>query len=316
MQQEKRSPPGLVEGSAGDPNLTRWSNETLPHRARDCQYPVTPPLDPLDAEIALRLREEAARLLELHLDVVKPCWPRITGQPEGRRAEVCHLLAVEILRAGASPMKAMGFLSQWLGHCEQPPEARHAFTLREAESTVKSVARRQKSEGLLGYGCKGPLAEWCPYSDKRECAYLAHRRKVRKRESITTLAGAWRLAMAHRIPEGWTERQVWRRRCLLMAFGALEQLKGYSGQALITSERELEYQIEINRGTLRRDLAAMAAAGWIEYAPGLSRQQQGDSLSRGTRIVRLLAEKGAHRNAPSHGAHRNAPSHGAHRNEP
>jgi len=71
MQQEKKSPPGLVEGSAGDPDLTGWSKETLPHRATDCQYPLTDFL-----EAALALHEIGIAALPCHNKAPLVRWQR------------------------------------------------------------------------------------------------------------------------------------------------------------------------------------------------------------------------------------------------
>jgi len=75
--------------------------------------------------------------------------------------------------------------------------------------------------------------------------------------------------------------------------GALETAKGQAGVELITSSRELAYAAGYDHSTVRRDLKAMAAAGWIEYTPGLSRKDQGQGLARGARIRRLLPSEWA-----------------------
>jgi len=250
-----------------------------------------PAPDRLDEAIVSAFREEAARRLELPVEAVKSCVALIPPQPEGQRGYYAFVLAVELLRAGASLVKIAAYIGAWLERCDQPRKANHAFTLRELESTIRSAEKTQETAGLRGYGCyTGPLAELCPYKDAgiSNCPYIAHRRKPMRRERINTLLGAFNLSKAHLVPAHWKSQVIPRRRFLYMAFGALEVIKGYAGGELITSLRELEYQTKISRSTLRRDLEAMAAAGWIEFAPGLSRREKRSLPARGACIRRLL----------------------------
>jgi hypothetical protein len=242
-----------------------------------------------DGQITESLRADLARRLGLPLESIKPCVGNIPPQSEGTRGLYCHLLAVELLRAGASSRVAAAYLGDWIERCDQPPKARHAFTLRDLESTLKSVERRKSQDGLRGYGCRGPLAEYCPYGpvEKGRCPSISRNRRPPKREKITTLLGAFNLAKAHAIPEQWKPGVIVRRRFLLIGIGALESAKGYAGTQLLTSMRELAYQTGISRSTLRRDLEAMADAGWISFTPGVSRREKG-TLARGARIRRLL----------------------------
>jgi len=243
-----------------------------------------------DEAINASLREDLARHLGLPVEVIKPCVANIGPQAEGRRSEFAHILAVELLRAGASPLKVAAYLGYWAERCEQPPKASHAFTLRDLESTLKSATKKQETEGLRGYGCRGPLAEFCPYgeADRLRCPYISRNRRPLRRDKITTLLGAFNLAKAHRAPADWKPSVVFRRRFLHMAIGALEAAKGYAGGELITSLQELEYQTGISRSTLRRDLEAMAAAGWLSFTPGLSRREKGELPARGAALRRLL----------------------------
>ncbi|NIM07406.1 MAG: hypothetical protein GTO55_11810 [Armatimonadetes bacterium] len=247
-----------------------------------------------DFEVAITeaLCEDLSRRLSLPVEVIKPCVANIGPQAEGTRGQYTHVLAVELLRAGASETATAAYLGDWIERCDQPPKAGHAFSLRDLESTLKSVKRRQSSGGLRGYGCKGPLGEYCPYSaaDRRRCPYLSRSRRPVRWQSITTLLGAFNLTRAHKTPEHWKSGVIHRRRYLLMAIGALEAAKGYAGTELVTSLRELAYQAGISRSTLRRDLEAMAEAGWIDFLPGESRREKG-SLAKGARIRRLLPEE-------------------------
>jgi hypothetical protein len=243
----------------------------------------------VDEQVAENLRGELARRLSLDVRVVKPCVAMLPPQREGRRGEICHVLAVEYLRAGARQDVVVAELAAYAERCDQPPDATHAFTTRDALATLKSVVGRRKRERLRGYGCdSGPLRELCPYDgDKGRCPYLRARRRPRRREKLSTLLGTVNARRAHAVPPDWKGTQTWRRRALWDAIGALEVSKGCGGAALITSERELAFWGQIPQTTLRRDLLAMAHAGWIEYAPGLSRKGRRGEAPVGTRIYRL-----------------------------
>jgi hypothetical protein len=239
------------------------------------------------------LRQILAEKLGVDVALIKPCVACIGPQEEGHRGAVCYALAVEYLRTGASPDVVTAVLGEWAGRCAQPPRAREAFTARDVASAIKGAVQKQKTVGLRGHGCKrGVLGEMCPYGGGERgmavCPYIRRNRRPPKRDRITTLLGTHNLARAHKPGPGWKPGQTVRRRYLLIVIGALETAKGQAGVELITSSRELAYAAGYERSTVRRDLKAMAAAGWIEYTPGLSRKDQGQGLARGARIRRLL----------------------------
>jgi len=241
----------------------------------------------LDARLIEIAREQLAQRLGVDVAKVRPCVAIIPPQPESLRGQFARVLAVEYLRAGATEGVVTAMLGEWASLCAQPPRASHPFGAREVAAIVRSAARRKAT--LRGYGCDaGPLAEACPYSSgKAECPYILGRRRPERRESFKGLVSAFNLCREHRAPAMWTGAQTIRRRFLLLAFAALETAKGYSGGELITSHREIAFQVGIPLSTVRRDLWAMKSAGWIDYAPGRSRAEIGD-LPRGARIRRLL----------------------------
>lgn len=249
----------------------------------------------INPAVAQQLREDLARKLGLTVELIKPCVASIPPQPEGTRSKWAFVLAVELLRAGASPENTREYLASWVRLCEQPPAARHAFTARDLDSTIRSALSKQQSVGLRGYGCDGELQQYCPYGEARKtcCPYLARNRRPPQRDKITTLLGAWNLAKGHWIPAHWKPAVVLRRKFLLMGIGALEAAKGFPGGELITSVRELEHETKIARSTLRRDLPEMHKAGWVFYEPGLSRRELGEGPPRGARIRRLLPGESA-----------------------
>lgn len=249
-------------------------------------------VDGLDAELVEAMRERMAERLGLDVRNIKPCVATLPPQEGGRRGEFCRVLAVELLRAGASKEVCLAYLGGWAEDCCQPPRAPHEFAPPEVASILKSALSTQERGGLRGYGCKtGPLAEVCPYGGGRpgmaRCPFLAGRRRPPRREPMATLLGAYNVARRHSVPAEWTPQQAVRRRFLMMAIAALEVAKNYGGGQLFTSGRELAYHAQVPRTTVGRDLVAMRHAGWIEYEPGRSRREPGD-LPRGARIRRLL----------------------------
>jgi hypothetical protein len=80
---------------------------------------------------------------------------------------------------------------------------------------------------------------------------------------------------------------VTRRRWLWVALGALEAAKGHAGREYLGSLTELSFETDIPRRTLRSDMDAMAAAGWIEWERGKRADAPG-MPNRGCRIRRLL----------------------------
>jgi hypothetical protein len=246
-----------------------------------------------DEERVQFLCEILAERLGGDIALIKPCVACIGPQEEGCRGAVCYVLAVEYLRTGAPPEVVTAILGEWASRCFQPPRASHSFTPRDVASIVKSVVQKHKTVELRGYGCKrGTLRDACPYGGGERgmavCPYIRRNRRPPKRDRIATLLGAYNLARAHKPGVGWKPSQTLRRRYLMMVIGALEAAKGWAGVELITSGRELECAVGCSRSTVYGDLRAMAAAGWIEYTPGLSRTHQGGGLPRGARTRRLL----------------------------
>jgi hypothetical protein len=247
----------------------------------------------LDAALAEAQSEDLARRLGVDLAAIKPCVALTPPQQEGNRSAYAFTLAVEFIRAGAVRDLVVAEVIGYAHRCDQPPRAKTRFSERDAVSAVNSAFQRAKGGGLRGFGCdRGPLRAYCPWGGgaegKAACSYIHGRRRPPKRDRITTLAGAWSLARALPVPKSWQAQQTQRRRYIMLAVGALEALKGHAGTELITSLREFSFQSGINRRTLRRDLEALRQASWIEFAPGLSRRDQGERLARGCRIRRLL----------------------------
>ena len=247
----------------------------------------------IDEQVTEDLRADLARRLSRDVQLIKPCVARIPRQEQGTRGTMCHVLAVEYLRTGAEPDLVMSELCKYVERCAQPPCADHPFTERDVSATLKSVLGKERREGLRGYGCdSGPLRDSCPYGgDKSRCPYIRRMRREPKRQKLSTLLGTVNARRAHSAPAHWSERQKWRRRVLWDDIGALEVQKGYGGGELITSEKELVYRTQIAQTTLRRDLVAMAQAGWIRYSPGKSRKGRKGEPSVGTRIYRLYPEE-------------------------
>ncbi len=206
------------------------------------------------------------------------------------RGRYAFLLAVELLRAGATQTKAAAFLGDWASRCEQPPKAKHVFTVREVESAVAAARKKQERGGLRGFGCNKELSQYCPYGLKGRdrCPYIARNKRQPKRESITSLLGAVNLAKTLPVPEHWKPSVTLRRRYLLIVIGALEAAKGFAGGELLTSYSELAYESRLPRTNVRRDLEEMAEAGWISFKPGLSRKGRSGLPPQGARIRRLL----------------------------
>lgn len=240
-------------------------------------------------------REFLAGHLGVPLEKIKPCVALLGRVPEKKRGELCHVLVIECLRAGASEEAIRGHLGFYVeNQCEQPPFASHAFTHADAASTVKSVLARAKRERIRGYGCKSeisPLREYCLFRDNyKACPYVQGMYKQPKREGISTLLGALNLLTMHKAPPRWTERERNRRALLLWVIAALEQAKGYGGAELITSERELVtyFPSPISPRTVRGDLQALSEARQIRWVRGESRRGRAGLPPMGMKITRLL----------------------------
>ena len=240
-------------------------------------------------------RESLAAHLGVPVEKIKPCVALLGRVSEGRRQELCRVLVIECLRAGASEEAIRGHVGFYVGNqCEQPPFASRAFTHKDANDTAKAVFAKAKRVRIRGHGClnpASPLREFCLFRDNhRSCPYVLGLMKQPKREAISTILGALNLLVSHRTPADWTERQRMRRGLLLWTIAALEQAKGYGGAELITSEQELTlyYPGPITRRTVRGDLAAMAEAKQIRWVPGESRRGRASLPPVGMKITRLL----------------------------
>jgi hypothetical protein len=240
-------------------------------------------------------RESLAAHLGVSVEKIKPCVALLGRVREHDRGRLCYVLVVECLRAGASEEAIRGHIGFYVeNQCEQPPFASHAFTHKEAESTVKAVFAKAKRERIRGHGCKNaasPVREFCLFRDNyKTCPYVLGMFKQPKREGISTLLGALNLLVSHKTPAHWAERERMRRALLTWTIAALEQAKGYGGAELITGEQELTLYFPgpITRRTVRGDLAAMAAAGQIRWVPGESRRGRAGQPPIGMRITRLL----------------------------
>jgi hypothetical protein len=96
-------------------------------------------------------RQTVARRLNVAVEVVKPCYARIPGVPEGSRNSTAYILATELRRMGVETAAAWTDLLRWNRTCKPPlPE-------RELQTTFQSAWHTEKT-----YGCRGLLASvWC-----------------------------------------------------------------------------------------------------------------------------------------------------------
>jgi len=254
-----------------------------------------------DFEDLIQLRRERLAFdLGVPADRIKPCVSGIITAPASRRWEITKLLAFEHCYAGANVDRTIAVVSRLIEHFEQPPKFDcPPFTIREAIETIKGVYAFAGRQRLKGHGCnRGLLREFCCYGgnpeiSKRRCPYVTRMRRPARRDSITTLLGAWALARDHARPSGWSDRQFLRRKFILLGLGALEAAKGYAGTELITTTRELSFEMGIPHSTIARDLHAMARAGWIRYEPGIPRHKVAGRDPTGGRIQRLLPSEWA-----------------------
>jgi hypothetical protein len=244
------------------------------------------PPDAVRDLLAEEMRASTARRLALDARLVKPCVAMIPPQGQGQRSRVCHILAVELLKAGAAVEGAAAYLGEWASNCAQPPAADHPYTSRDVESTVRGVGKLQTKEGLRGYGCRD-LEDWCAYGGYEQrhlCPYYRSLSKAKAENA--SLVGALDIARQD-APSTWSQNQTLRRRWLMVVIAGLEVLRGRPGGLLITTQSELSWRATIPRKTVGRDLAAMAEAGWIDYTPGLSRRETAGRAPVGSAIRRL-----------------------------
>jgi hypothetical protein len=250
-------------------------------------------------------RELLAARLGVPMEEIKPCVALMGGQPEGRRAEIASVIAYELAKLGVPEEQALSYLGWYVGKCDQPPIADGRFTDREARAILRSVYR-QKASGrrIHGYGCirrSSPLLEFCPYgadldADNRfKCPYVSRRMVKPDRRRMASLVGVANLLHKHLrpgIPDGWRRLAATRRALLYFVLATLEVERGHSGGELWTSERALhaEFPLPITRTTIRGDLAAMHAAGWIKWTRGRDHRNTAASgrSPLGTRVLRLF----------------------------
>lgn len=250
-------------------------------------------------------REWLAARLGLPKEEIKPCLALMGSQPEGKRAHVASVIAYELAKLDVTEEQALSYLGWYVGKCDQPPLADHRFTDSEARAIVRSVYREKKaSRRILGHGCikrSSPLLEFCPYGadidpkNRFSCPYIQRRMVKPSRRRIASLVGATNLLHMHLrmgIPKGWRRLAAPRRSLLYLVLAKVEVERGHPGGELWTSERKLEaeFPLPITRATIRKDLAAMDAAGWIKWTPGKPHEATAaDGKSPlGMRVMRLL----------------------------
>lgn len=254
------------------------------------------------------LRERLAAHLSIAVQRIKPCVACIGNIEEGQRAHYAYVLAMELTKAGASEDALLGYLGSYARNCQQPPIADTKFAAAEAMSEGrKALRKRERKQTIRGHGCgvsrDGPLLRFCPYGapeGRHDCPFIKDIRKAPKRVGITGLLGTFNTVRQLSVPPAWgvsakgkklpaavRSATLIRRRWLWVALGALEVAKGHAGREYLGSLRELSFETDIPRRTLRSDLEAMAAAGWIEWEQGKRADAPG-MPSRGCRIRRLL----------------------------
>jgi len=250
-------------------------------------------------------RELLAARLGVPKDEIKPCLACMGGQPEHKRARIANAIAYGLAKIDITEDRALSYLGWYVGRCDQPPLADHSFTDGEAQAIVRSIYRRKKAgRRILGHGCirrDSPLLEFCPYGadidaeNRFTCPYIRRRMVKPDRRRVASLVGAMNLLHMHLrmgIPKGWRRLSASRRALLCLVLAKLEVERGHPGGELWTSERKLEaeFPLPIARATIRRDLAAMQAVGWIEWRCGKPHQATAAEGKEplGMRVMRLF----------------------------
>jgi hypothetical protein len=254
------------------------------------------------------LRERLAEHLGINMQQIKPCVALIGNVEQGQRAHYAYVLAMELTKAGASEDALLGYLGSYARNCQQPPIAEMKFAAAEAVSEGrKALRKRERKQTIRGHGCgvsgQGPLLRFCPYGapeGRNECPFIRDTRKAPKRVGIAGLVGTfnavrqfpvraeWAISgKGKKLPAAARSATIIRRRWLWVCLGALEAAKGHAGREYVGSLTELSFETDIPRRTLRSDLEAMAAAGWIEWEQGKRADAPG-MPNRGCRVRRLL----------------------------
>jgi len=250
-------------------------------------------------------REWLAARLEVPKEEVKPCLACMGGQHEGKRAHTAGVIAYELAKIGITEDQALSYLGWYVGKCDQPPLADHRFTDGEARAAVRSIYRKKKAgRRILGHGCirrSSPLLEFCSYGadvdaeNRFTCPYISRRMVKPDRRRIASLVGAANLLHLHLrpgIPKGWRKLAATRRSLLFLTLAKLEVERGHPGGELWTSQRKLqaEFPLPIARATIRKDLEAMQAAGWIKWMRGKPHQATAAEGKEplGMRVMRLF----------------------------
>lgn len=250
-------------------------------------------------------RDWLAARLGIPREEIKPCVALIGGQPGKKRARIAGVLAYELAKIGIAEDEALSYLGWYVGKCDQPPLADHRFTDAEARAIVRSVYRKKKAgRRILGHGCikrTSPLLEFCAYGadldpqNRFTCPYVTKRMVKPNRRRVASLVGAMNLLHMHlrlQVPKGWRKLAAARRSLLFLTLAKLEVERGHPGGELWTSERKLqaEFPLPVARATIRRDLAAMQAAGWIEWRRGKPHRATAAEGREpvGMRVMRLL----------------------------
>ncbi len=133
---------------------------------------------------------------------------------------------------------------------------------------VRSAFHVKATHGLRGFGCKGPLANCCPYpiaTRSLQCPWTRHLRKDRPdREPLLDAAAC---ACEHVAPASWTREREMSARFALVNLAAEEKRRGLRPYSpLFISQRELSRLMGAGWGRKRvmTLLRHMREAGWCE----------------------------------------------------